>query len=130
LCCIYTIPHKGGNGNDYDKHGMAKDCDCCGENVGGRKQCVWLSAPAQYLGCYKNKNRDRALPYEVPGRDHSTAECLAECSSMGMKYFAREWRGQCFCSNEESGYDKHGAASGCDCEGSNVGSNKMCVWSL
>jgi hypothetical protein len=34
-CCIYTIPHKGGNGNDYDKHGMAKDCDCCGENVGG-----------------------------------------------------------------------------------------------
>lgn len=29
-----------GSGN-YDMHGPAKDCDCCGSNVGGNKMCVW-----------------------------------------------------------------------------------------
>lgn len=84
---------------------------------------------SRLLDSYKNKNLDRALPYKVGGRNHSTEDCQVECSAMGMKYFAREWMGQCFCS-EDADYDKHGSASGCDCDGKNVGANKMCVWSV
>ena len=88
--------------------------------------CVWMTA--NYLGCYKNKNKDRALPYKVDGRRHTTGECQAACAEQNMQYFAREWMGQCFCSDDED-YDKHGKASGCDCEAKNVGANKMCVYS-
>ena len=30
-----------GNRHDYDKHGRATGCDCCGEDVGNKKICVW-----------------------------------------------------------------------------------------
>jgi len=127
------------NSSDYDKHGGADDCDCCGDDVGSRKMCVWMTgdaapgcdgngAPsAPYHGCFRDRNKDRALPYLVRGRNHSARDCQDECSEMGMKYFAREWKGQCFCSNDDD-YEKHGAADDCDCCGDNVGSNKMCVW--
>ena len=102
--------------------------------------CVWTkvaeAAPncdagehpsAPYLGCYKDKNRDRAMPYQVKGRNHSARDCQEECTKKGYAYFAREWRGQCFCGSTMS-YSDHGSASDCDCCGSNVGANKMCVW--
>ena len=103
--------------------------------------CVWTTAmgdlapgcdpgehpSAPYLGCYENKNRDRAFFYQVKGRNHSARECQEECSKKGYAYFAREWRGQCFCDSTPT-YSKHGPASNCDCCGSNVGANKMCVW--
>jgi hypothetical protein len=25
----------------YDVHGPAEECDCCGEDVGGNKMCIW-----------------------------------------------------------------------------------------
>ena len=37
------------NDSDYDKHGATTGCDCCGDNVGGRKMCVWMNS-ASYLG--------------------------------------------------------------------------------
>ena len=127
------------NGSDYDKHGSTTDCDCCGDNVGENKMCVWMAGPAApgcdgsgapaapYLGCYNDKNMKRALPYEVSGRGHSAKDCQDECADKGMKYFAREWKGQCFCS-EDDDFGKHGTASDCDCCGNNVGLKKMCVW--
>lgn len=129
------------NDNDYDKHGSTSGCDCCGDNVGANKMCVWTAgtvapgcdengAPVgPYLGCYENRNNDRALPYQVNGRNHKAKDCQDECSKKGMKYFAREWKGQCFCS-DDSDYGKHGSASNCDCCGSNVGARKMCVWAV
>lgn len=129
------------NDSTYDKHGSTSGCDCCEDNVGGGKMCVWKAeesasgcdengAPTgPYLGCFSNKNRDRALPHQVDGRDHSATDCHDACATKGMKYFAREWKGQCFCS-EDSDYSKHGIESNCDCCGSNVGGNKMCVWSV
>ncbi|KAL7529453.1 hypothetical protein ACHAXR_004522 [Thalassiosira sp. AJA248-18] len=128
-----------GNGGGYDRHGSTGGCDCCGDNVGGNRMCVWMigeSAPgcdgsgapsAPYLGCYKDRNLDRALPYRVDGRGHSAKDCQDACSSKGMDYFAREWRGQCFCSNDND-YDKHGTSRDCDCCGRNVGGGIMCVW--
>ena len=130
----------GGGGQSYDVHGPASNCDCCKDNVGANKMCVWTkvaeAAPncdagehpsAPYLGCYKDKNRDRAMPYQVKGRNHSARDCQEECTKKGYAYFAREWRGQCFCGSTTS-YSDHGPASDCDCCGSNVGANKMCVW--
>ena len=84
---------------------------------------------ASYLGCFGNRNRDRALPYQVDGRYHSASDCRKECSDMGFMYFAREYKGQCFCGNDTD-YDKHGSADGCDCCDDNVGANKMCVWMM
>ncbi len=99
----------------YDKHGEADECDCCGDNVGPRKMCVWVAGAASgcddgpsgatYLGCFKNKNKDRALPYKVDGRFHSADDCHDECNKKGMTYFAREWKGQCFCS-EDADYSR------------------------
>lgn len=128
------------NDTDYDKHGSRTGCDCCGDDVGGNLMCVWMvgdSAPgcdgngapsSTYLGCYENKNRDRALPYKIDGQNHSAKDCQDACSKKDLKYFAREYKGQCFCS-DNSDFSKHGSASDCDCCGSNVGGNKMCVWS-
>jgi hypothetical protein len=129
------------NGSDYDKHGSSTGCNCCGSNVGENKMCVWTAGPAApgcdgsgapsapYLGCYQDKNLNRAMPYEVDGRGHSAKDCQDECAAKGMAYFAREWRGQCFCSDHND-YGKHGTAGGCDCCGTNVGLKKMCVWAV
>eukprot|EP00986_Skeletonema_menzelii_P000688 scaffold195_cov161-Skeletonema_menzelii.AAC.3 len=127
----------------YKKHGTASNCDCCGTNVGSNKMCVYelqtaeatyAAAPgctdrfngAPYLGCYEDRNRKRALPHEVHGKFHSAEFCQMECKEAGYRYFARQWRGQCFCGDYD--YNKYGPASNCDCCGRNVGANKMCVW--
>ena len=54
-------------------------------------------------------------------------KCEEEYEKKGFKYFAREWKGQCFCSNVND-YGMHGTKDGCDCCGGNVGGNKMCVY--
>ena len=61
--------------------------------------CAGQFNDAPYLGCYKDRNRRRALPYEVHGRPHSAEGCMNACNEAGYKYFARQWRGQCFCGN-------------------------------
>ena len=38
---------------------------------------------------------------------------------LGFKYAARQYIGKYWCS--DSGYDKHGPATNCDCDGQNVG---------
>lgn len=81
-----------------------------------------------YMGCFADKKLDRALPHHVDGRFHSAKICQEECDSKGFKFSAREWKGLCFC-GDNSNFSKHGAATDCDCCGSNVGENKMCVWS-
>ncbi|KAL7552942.1 hypothetical protein ACHAWF_017901 [Thalassiosira exigua] len=140
---FFALEYKGqcfcSNNSDYDKHGSSSGCDCCGDNVGAHKMCVWSmggaaggcegnGAPsAPYLGCFNNRNLDRALPHEVSGRNHSAKDCQDECGKKEMKYFSREWKGQCFCGNDDD-YNKHGVSSNCNCCGSNVGSHKMCVW--
>eukprot|EP00985_Skeletonema_marinoi_P019530 scaffold11238_cov150-Skeletonema_marinoi.AAC.4 len=53
--------------------------------------CVSRSA---YLGCYENRNQNRALPHEIEGRPHTARECEEACANKGFLYFAREWRGQ------------------------------------
>jgi hypothetical protein len=55
---------------------------------------------APYMGCYEDRNRNRALPHEVNGRYHSAEVCHEECTKAGYQFFARQWRGQCFCGNE------------------------------
>jgi hypothetical protein len=122
---------------EHEKHGMTSGCDCCGENVGGNKFCAYTllsSAPgcvgsgtnSEYVGCYADKNLQRALPIRIPGRQHTPIDCETECGARGYDYFAREFRGQCFCGT--GGYDVHGPTAGCDCCGENVGGGKMCVW--
>ena len=90
-----------------------------------------------YLGCYDDKLYSRAMPFELYGemsRDkrlgHSALDCERECSSRGYRYFAREYRGQCFCGNDEREYKQYGLVSGCNCCGENVGGGKMCVWEV
>ena len=53
ISCTHTpylyISYVFSNDTDYDKHGTTTGCDCCGDNVGGRKMCVWMNS-ASYLG--------------------------------------------------------------------------------
>ena len=55
-----------------------------------KEHCVSRST---YLGCYENRNQDRALPYEMKERDYTPKECEMACASRGYLYFAREWMG-------------------------------------
>eukprot|EP00804_Cyclotella_cryptica_P026689 CCRYP_007925-RB/>CCRYP_007925-RB protein AED:0.36 eAED:0.36 QI:268/1/1/1/0.5/0.33/3/527/234 len=125
--------------NEFAMHGVARGCDCCGDDVGSRKFCAYaldtsapgcigigVSSSSSYVGCFEDKKLARALPVEVDGRGWSAEECEAACLADGYEYFAREWKGQCFCGT--GGYDVHGHADDCDCCGENVDSNKMCVW--
>lgn len=65
----------------------------------------------------------------MDGRGHRAKHCQDKCATKGMAYSAREWRGQCFCSDHND-YGKHETASGYDCCGSNVGLKKMCALSV
>lgn len=88
-----------------------------------------------YIGCYDDQSNDRAMPFElyeghsrIKRLGHGAVDCERECSKLGYRYFAREFRGQCFCGNSEAEYSKHGEDIGCDCCGQNVGPGRMCVW--
>ena len=59
---------------------------------------------APYLGCFEDRNNRRALPYEVHGKGLSAEFCGMKCNQAGYRYFAREWRGQCFCGDYVSAY--------------------------
>ena len=78
-----------------------------GENAGvGAGQhvvapgCMDKFHDAPYMGCYKDRQKDRALSHKVKGRYHDAKTCHVECNKLGYRYFARQWRGQCFCGNE------------------------------
>lgn len=94
-----------------------------------QQECVLRST---YVGCYSDKKLDRALPFEVFGpksRKHSAEECEAACAAAGYDVWGIQFTGQCFC-GDTSGVTKHGEATGCECCGDNVGSNKFCAYAL
>lgn len=62
--------------------------------------CMDKFHDAPYLGCYEDRQKDRALSHKVMGRYHDAKTCHVECNKLGYRYFARQWRGQCFCGNE------------------------------
>lgn len=77
------------------------------ENVGGGQHenevapgCMDKFHDAPYIGCYEDRQKDRALSHKVMGRYHDAKTCHVECNKLGYRYFARQWRGQCFCGNE------------------------------
>ncbi len=95
-----------------------------GESTPG---CSNSGLSSEYVGCYADRAaRNRALPFQIPGRKYTAAECEYECAQEGFVYFGREWKGQCFCGDQ--GYDRYGSETGCDCCGEDVGPRKLCVW--
>ena len=101
----------------------------CGGNSG--------TTHSVYLGCYDDEAKDRAMPFELyegyssaKRLGHAALDCERECSNLGYRYFAREFRGQCFCGNSPAEYSKHGLDTGCNCCAENVGPGKMCVWEV
>jgi hypothetical protein len=76
-----------------------------------------------YVGCYTDyTNEVRDLPVGK-GDSLSLAECAAACN--GHLYFGRQHTQQCFCGNS---YGSQGTAEGCQCEASNIGGGKNCVY--
>ena len=67
-----------------------------------------------YIGCFEDRLKDRALPYQVDGQDHSPDDCEAACKSEGYTVFGRQWKGQCFCGNAGDSHDQHGEVKDCD----------------
>lgn len=64
--------------------------------VGGEERalssdCVTRST---YMGCYNDRNQNRAMPVEIDGRGHTARECEEACAQRGFLYFGRQWRGQ------------------------------------
>ena len=88
-----------------------------------------------YLGCWDDKNNDRAFPFELyEGHSsskrfgHGALDCERECSQRGYRYFGRQFKGQCFCGTDLSQITRHGRENDCDCCGANVGSSRFCLW--
>ena len=81
-----------------------------------------------YLGCYDDRQDDRAFPFQVPSIGHSSLDCERECTNRSYRYFGRQFKGQCFCGSNYSQIVRHGAESGCNCCGENVGGGRQCVW--
>jgi len=76
-----------------------------------------------YLGCFKDKESDRALPI-LKGEGKSVGECNILCES--FTFFGRQHKGQCWCGN--GNYAKHGQKDECKCDEANVGGWKQCVY--
>ena len=55
------------------------------------EDCVTRST---YMGCYNDRNQNRAMPVEIDGRGHTARECEEACAERGFLYFGRQWRGQ------------------------------------
>eukprot|EP00588_Corethron_pennatum_P018240 CAMPEP_0194305688 /NCGR_PEP_ID=MMETSP0171-20130528/3061_1 /TAXON_ID=218684 /ORGANISM="Corethron pennatum, Strain L29A3" /LENGTH=418 /DNA_ID=CAMNT_0039057293 /DNA_START=50 /DNA_END=1306 /DNA_ORIENTATION=+ len=100
---------------------------CAGYSDSAPDEAPDESAPAnnRYTGCYKDTKRNRMFSYEAQSSDASTDKCAELCK--GYRFFARQYKGQCFCGNRDD-YDRHGSSSSCDCEGSNVGGYLACVY--
>ncbi|KAL7438649.1 hypothetical protein ACHAXM_007362 [Skeletonema potamos] len=81
-----------------------------------------------YLGCYDDRQEDRAFPFQVPSDGHGALDCERECTTRSYRYFGRQFKGQCFCGSDYGQIVRHGADSGCNCCGENVGGGKQCVW--
>jgi hypothetical protein len=81
-----------------------------------------------YLGCYHDRQDDRAFPFEVPLKGQGALDCERLCSNRGYRYFGRQFKGQCFCGSDYDQIVKYGTDYGCNCCGENVGGGKMCVW--
>jgi hypothetical protein len=101
---------------------IADECKLYGGN-----NSTMTATPAQgvgpaYKGCFKDCSRGRDLPV-YKGIKNTIEECAEACKD--HKYFGRQWRKQCFCGND---YGKQGATSGCQCDGSYIGSCKNCVY--
>eukprot|EP00588_Corethron_pennatum_P035636 CAMPEP_0194345600 /NCGR_PEP_ID=MMETSP0171-20130528/104949_1 /TAXON_ID=218684 /ORGANISM="Corethron pennatum, Strain L29A3" /LENGTH=783 /DNA_ID=CAMNT_0039112609 /DNA_START=54 /DNA_END=2405 /DNA_ORIENTATION=- len=86
-----------------------------------------VAAPTnnRYIGCFKDKEGSRMFSYEAQSRDASTEKCAKLCE--GYRYFARQFKGQCFCGDRDD-FDRHGSSGSCNCEGSNVGRYVACVY--
>lgn len=154
----FALQSKGqcfcGDHEDYSRHGSSDDCKCESNNVGSYVACVYdsstevptppptppptptptpppfetsVSSPSSYkfIGCYRDKKGSRMFSKEAKSRKTSITECAELCE--GYKYFSRQYKGQCFCGNNND-FDKHGLSSGCNCDASNVGSYKACVY--
>eukprot|EP00588_Corethron_pennatum_P013768 CAMPEP_0194271594 /NCGR_PEP_ID=MMETSP0169-20130528/5336_1 /TAXON_ID=218684 /ORGANISM="Corethron pennatum, Strain L29A3" /LENGTH=1088 /DNA_ID=CAMNT_0039013977 /DNA_START=145 /DNA_END=3411 /DNA_ORIENTATION=- len=77
-----------------------------------------------FLGCYKDKANDRALPHKKGGTGTTDDECATLC--IDYKYFALESRRHCYCGNGD--YARHGSDSGCECSKKLIGRLKLCVY--
>ena len=58
-------------------------------------ECV--SGGSSYVGCFEDRLNNRAISYQVDGKGHSAEECETACKSKDYTIFARQWKGQCFC---------------------------------
>lgn len=120
---------KCGN-SGYDRYGETSGCDCeNSSNVGKKKSCVYktnFEPPSNYLGCFKEKKKNRALPKNTRVSGKTPSQCVELCTKQGYIYAGRSNNGQCWCGNK--GYNKFGHSMHCDCYGKNVGKWKNCVY--
>jgi len=80
-----------------------------------------VKGPPKYVGCFADKG-DRDLPVDV-GDKKTMEECAALCND--YKYFGRQWTRGCMCGNS---YGKHGPRNDCQCEASNIGGDRNCIY--
>ena len=62
-----------------------------GEERALSDDCVSRST---YLGCFNDRNQNRAMSTEIEGRGYTARECESACAERGFLYFGRQWRGQ------------------------------------
>ena len=59
----------------------------------------------------------------------SLVKCEEACRDAGFRFMGRQWKGSCYCSNQDN-YYRYGARGNCACEAENVGSLKFCAYDL
>ena len=74
----------------------------------------------KYIGCYKDR-RNRDLKKRFGSRYHDHSYCLAKCQ--GYKYFALQYKGECWCGNSYGKYGKHRSHGKCTMEGRSGGNH-------
>ena len=95
--CVYKLQPTSSTEGENAGVGAGQQHD---ENEVVAPGCMDKFHNAPYMGCYEDRQKDRALSHKVKGRYHSAETCHVECNKLGYRYFARQWRGQCFCGNE------------------------------
>jgi len=128
----------------YDFYGIDFDCDC--SKIQDDEICTQvIEINYEFVGCFKD-DIPRALPIvprasvleanPFPIKGKSFAECALLCfdQDTGYQYMGRQFDQECFCGSGFThavyGEILEGDADYCDCDGTNIGFFRQCVYKI
>jgi len=93
----------------------------------------------KFMGCFNEDINDRALTTQIGSNTVPLYFCVESCRLKGFHYASRTGNGECYCGSTKASdktFSIHGEIKSTgsdfcgDCNGDDIGSNRMCVYQI